>query len=71
MLCLQKQKCLTNIVLHDCAKIKFPVWGIFYAKNLFLPPLYHVLHIFFDKTLDFIYKKHIICINFLSNDVNK
>ena len=51
--------------------LKFPVWGIFYAKTHFYPLFYNVLHIFFDKTLDFIYKKHIIYINFSPNGVNK
>ena len=49
MLCLQKQKCLTNIVLHDCAKIKFPVWGIFYAKNLFFAPTLSCFAYFFRQ----------------------
>ena len=52
-------------------RLNSPFGEFFMQKTYFLPPLYHVLHIFFDKTLDFIYKKHIICINFSSNDVNK
>ena len=62
---LQKQKCLTNDN-RCCVYVKnFPRLGNFLCKkNCFHPLLRPLLHIFFDKTLDFYVKKHKICINF-------
>ena len=72
MLYLQKRRFHTKhivtfvIVLYE----KIPNWGLFYTKTCILYHILYVLHIFFDKTLDFYIKKHKICINFSPNGVN-